>query len=50
MLLQMVLELGTEWCAREDVEPRRGMDCETPHRLERGTSVNEDAGPRRGGL
>ena len=26
----------------------KGVDCEIPHRFERGTSVNEDAGPRRG--
>ena len=25
-----------------------GVDCEIPHRLERGTSVSEDVGPRRG--
>ena len=35
--LQMVLELGTEWCAREDVEHRRGVDCKITHWLERGT-------------
>ena len=28
-------------------EPRRGVDCEIPHRLERGTSASEDAGLRR---
>ena len=34
-------------CDREDVGPRRGVDCEIPHRLERGTSARKDAGPRR---
>ena len=27
---------------------RKGVDCDVPHRLEEGKSVNEDAGPRRG--
>ena len=35
--------------ASRDVEPRRGVDWgEVPHLLEKGTSVSEDAGPRRG--
>ena len=33
-LLQMVSELDTGWCAREDVG--WGVNCEIPHRLERG--------------
>ena len=48
-LLQMVSEQDIGQCANEDVEPRRGVDtewrgkaqrgvdCEIPHRLERGT-------------
>ena len=36
-LLQMVSESDTGWCANEDVEPPRGVDCEIPYRLERGT-------------
>ena len=47
-LLQMVLESDTERCANEDVGPRRGVDCEIPHRLERGASASEDTEPRRG--
>ena len=35
-------------CANEDIEPQTGVDCEIPHRLERGTSASEDAVPRRG--
>ena len=36
-LLQMVLELDTGQCASEDVGPSRGVDCEIPRRLKRGT-------------
>ena len=36
-LLQMVLEPDTGWCATEDIGPWREVDCELPHRLERGT-------------
>ena len=35
-LLQMVSEPDTEQCVSEDVGPK-GVDCEIPHRLERGT-------------
>ena len=28
----------------------KGVDCEIPHRLEKGTSASEDAGPKGGGL
>ena len=34
-LLQMVLK--PERCANEDTGPPRGVDCEIPHQLERGT-------------
>ena len=34
--LQMVSELVTWRCTSEDVGPK-GMDCEIPHPLERGT-------------
>ena len=35
--------------ASENVGLQRvGVDCEIPHRLERGTSSSEDVGPRRG--
>ena len=33
-LLQMVSEPDTERCANEYVEPPKGVDCESPHRLE----------------
>ena len=36
-LLQMVSELDTGRCASEGVGPLKGVDCEIPHRLERGT-------------
>ena len=36
-LLKMILEPDTERCASKDVGPSRGVDCEIPHRLERGT-------------
>ena len=36
-LLQMVSELDIGRCANEDVGPPRGVDCEIPRRLERGT-------------
>ena len=29
------------------LSPEGGVDCEIPHQLERGTSVNEDAKPQR---
>ena len=34
-MLQMVLEPDTRRCASEDAGPRRGVDCEIPHQLER---------------
>ena len=46
-LLQMVSKPDIGRCASEDARPRRGVNCEIPHRLERGTSASEDAGPRR---
>ena len=62
--LQMVSEEDIRWCVNEDARPQRGMDtvavcqqgCWAPkgsglwiqHRLKRGTSVSEDAEPRRG--
>ena len=36
-LLQMISKPGFGWCASEDARPQRGVDCEIPHRLERGT-------------
>ena len=36
-VLQMVSEPDTGRCANENVEPPMGLDCEIPHRLERGT-------------
>ena len=36
-LLQMVLKPNTAWCTSEDTGPSRGVDCEIPHRLEKGT-------------
>ena len=36
-LLQMVSESDTGQCGSEDAGPSRGVDCEIPHRLERGT-------------
>ena len=33
----MILEADIERCASEDVGPSKGVDCEIPHRLERGT-------------
>ena len=62
-LLQMVLEPDTGRCVSEETEPRRkwtrggvlartlapkGLDWRVPHRLKKGTSASEDAGPRRG--
>ena len=35
-LLQMVSEPDTRWCVSEDARPPRGVDCEIPHRLEKG--------------
>ena len=37
--LQMVLEPVTERCAREDAGPSKRVDCEIPHRMEKGTSI-----------
>ena len=37
MLLQMVSEPDTGWCANEDAGLSRGVNCEIPYRLERGT-------------
>ena len=39
-LLQMVSELDTEQRASEDTWPPRGVDCEIPHQLERGTNIS----------
>ena len=36
-LLPMVSESDTEQCVSEDAGSPRGVDCEIPHRLERGT-------------
>ena len=36
-LLQIVLELDTGQCAREEAGSPREVDCEIPHRLRRGT-------------
>ena len=44
----MILVFDTGRCASEDAEPRRGVDCDIPHRLKKEMSVSEDAGPRRG--
>ena len=45
-LLQMVSEPDTGRCASEDAVSRREVDLVgVPHRLEKGTSANEDAGP-----
>ena len=33
----MVLESGSGLRTSEDVGPLRGVDCEIPHRLEKGT-------------
>ena len=37
--------VGTRRCASEDAGPRRGVDWGLPHRLKKGTSASEDAGP-----
>ena len=34
----------------EDVGPRRGVDCEIPYMLERGTSASEGIDSEGGGL
>ena len=39
-LLQMVSEPNTEQCASEDAGPRRRVDCEISHWLERGTKYS----------
>ena len=36
-LLQTVSESNTELCVNEDAVPPRGLDCEIPHQLEKGT-------------
>ena len=36
-LLLMVSEPDTGWYASKDAGSPRGVDCEIPHRLERGT-------------
>ena len=33
----MVSEPGSEWCTSGDAGPPRGVDCEIPRWLERGT-------------
>ena len=35
-LLQRVSEPDTRRCSSKDIETPRGLDCEIPHRLERG--------------
>ena len=40
--------VDTRRCASKDAGLRRGVDWGVPHRLEKGTSASEDAGPRRG--
>ena len=35
-------------CVSKDAGPQRGVDWGVPHRLEKGTSANENVGPRRG--
>ena len=35
-LLQIISEPDTRQCASEDVRPLKGVNCEVPHRLERG--------------
>ena len=44
----MLSEPNTGRCVSEDAGPRKGVDCENAHKLERGTSANENAGPWRG--
>ena len=39
-LLKMVLESDTWRCASKDVGPSREVDCEIPHRFERGTKYS----------
>ena len=46
----MVSEPDTGQCTSEDIRPRRGVDYEIPHQLERGTSASEGAGPEWSGL
>ena len=36
-LLHMVSKPDIGWCANEDAGPSRGVDCEIPHWLKRGT-------------
>ena len=47
-LLQIVSESDIGRYANEEARPRRGVDWEVPHRLEKRMSANDDAGPRRG--
>ena len=37
--------VDTRRCASKDAEPRKGWVQRVPHRLEKGTSASEDAGP-----
>ena len=37
--------MDTRWCDSKDAG-LRGEDCEISHRLEKGTSASDDAGPR----
>ena len=37
LVVQMVSEPDTRWRASEDVGPRRELDCEIPHQLEKRT-------------
>ena len=48
-LLQMVSKSDTRQYAKEDAGSRRGVDYEFPHGYERGTGVNEDTRPQKGG-
>ena len=38
-------EVDTRWCASKDVGLEGGELGVVPHRLKKGTSVSEDAGP-----
>ena len=50
-LLQMVSESDISQCVSEDAGPRREVEGEIPHQLERETSTSETVGPEReGGL
>ena len=45
-LLELISESDTGRCANEDIG-LKGVDCEIPYRLERGTSVSENTGLKR---